>query len=155
MNICKSAIKVCVPLPVSVCVFLVQDVRHGRGSVHVPNSGGGDDLPASPLSNSGHCPATWEDDGGDGEELTGTCMHLCDAHGVLEQIKGFVPLSHLQAKNKSFYICNNWLKLINEATQKLLPFFWMVTPLWHPMDLAFSSSLSSPSSSHPPYSLFM
>lgn len=139
-----------------LCVFLAQDVRHGRGSVHVPNARGGDDLPASPLGHPGHRPATWEDDGGDGEELTGTSVDLCGAHGVSEQSKQFVPVSHLQAKKqKSFYTCNVWLNIINEATHKLLHCFCLVTLLWHPMDLAFSSSLSSLPPHHHPYSLFM
>ena len=71
-----SAIKVCVLLSVSVCVFLAQDVWHGRGFVHVPDAGGGDDLPAGPLGHAGHRPAAWEDDGGDREELPGTITFL-------------------------------------------------------------------------------
>lgn len=73
MDICRSAIWEWARSKwVSVCVFLAQDVWHRRGFVHVPDAGGGDDLPAGPLGHAGHCPAAWEDDGGDGEELPGT-----------------------------------------------------------------------------------
>lgn len=155
MHIWKSAIKECLPLPVSVCVS-------GAGCATQERVCSRSKLERGRWSTSESTQPPWPSP----SNMRGWWRRWRRAYRYIRasvrrpwrlRAKQGVCSCDTPAgkKQKSFYICNIWLNIINEATHKRLHCFCLVTPLWLPMDLAFSSSLSSLPPHHHPYSLFM